>query len=86
MKVETSDEDSSVWIKIRVNDLVSYHTQDLALYRVDEQFVWRAKTEDFELVASVEDFFGESELDFAEEYLLLHGNDEIAYPWEPLEP
>ena len=80
MQVELTE--GSGWIRMRVKDLASKHYKGLQLFRVDGDFRWLPGDSSGEPIATVADFFGETEIDFAEEYLLLHGNDLVSLPWE----
>lgn len=85
MEIEKG-EDGTAWIRETVENLAGHYREGRRLYRVNSDFEWRAPDDSLELVALAQDFFGENELDFASEYLLLHGKDEIALPWEDDRP
>ncbi|BBM87702.1 hypothetical protein [Candidatus Uabimicrobium amorphum] len=65
--------------------LAQYHYQQKHLYKVVDSFVWACEKDvsgGAQLVTSVADIYAEESLDFAEEYLLLHGEDEKTFFWE----
>ena len=74
MRVEKND-DGSAWIFETVRNLAAHYYAGRRLYLAGQEFRWSEHDDGHPLVASAEDFFGETELDFAEEYLLLHGDD-----------
>ncbi len=65
--------------------LARYHYQNKNLYKIDENFVWLQKSEvpaSGIFITSVADIYDEESLDFAEEYLLLYGEEYQRFFWE----
>ena len=65
--------------------LAQYHYQQKHLYKVADSFVWLCEKNvpgGAQFITSVEEIYAEESLDFAQEYLLLHGEDEKTFFWE----
>lgn len=65
--------------------LAQYHYQQKHLYKVADSFVWLCEENipcGAQFITSVTEIYGEESLDFAQEYLLLHGEDEKTFFWE----
>lgn len=79
MKFET--ENGQTTFQFTVGELAQHHWSGNKLFRTEDGFEWRQGGAD-EAVATVEEIFGEKEIEFAEEYLLLHFNDDVTWFYE----
>ncbi|WP_372371114.1 hypothetical protein [Candidatus Uabimicrobium sp. HlEnr_7] len=66
--------------------LAKYYYQNKNLYKINGHFEWLKEAQvpmNVVFITSVAEIYGEEQLDFADEYLLLHGEEYKNFFWEP---